>query len=270
MKPLLALLTVIICATQAQAQSPLPVNDGKPIELSADEVLEWHRDAQYFIARGNVHVVQDKNEIFADTLRADYTEKTEGGGINITLLTASDNVRLVSEGGTGTGDKLTYDTRTGAAELTGDSLRLENEAQVLTATDRMTYNTNESRFDAYGRAKIDIPKEGQSLTGDQLTAYFKQGESAGTGTRSSLDRVVMNGNVVIRTPDEIAYGKTATYTGDSQVATLAGNVRIERGQDILTGDRAEVNLKTNISKMFGNESGGRVKGVFYSDSTALE
>ncbi len=56
----------------------------------------------------------------------------------------------------------------------------------------------------------------------------------------------------------------------TNTAIITGNVKITRGQNVLTGERAEVDLNTNISRLFGSsiedgQVGGRVKGVFYPE-----
>ena len=44
-------------------------------------------------------------------------------------------------------------------------------------------------------------------------------------------------------------------------------MKITRGPNILEGDRADVNLTTNVSTMKGSPAaGGRVRGVFYPGS----
>ena len=54
-------------------------------------------------------------------------------------------------------------------------------------------------------------------------------------------------------------------------AEMHGNVVITRGPNKLEGDKAQVNLKTNMSKIFGNaKNNKRVKGVFFPSSRKQE
>ena len=85
--------------------------------------------------------------------------------------------------------------------------------------------------------------------------------------QSALRHVEAFGNVVITTPTEIARGDRGDYNAETQVATLSGNVRLTRGDNQLNGDRAEVNMKSGVSRLLadagpparGTAPGGRVR-----------
>ena len=80
------------------------------------------------------------------------------------------------------------------------------------------------------------------------------------------------GNVVIITPEEIIRGAYGIFKTKTNKAEITGGVKIKRGPNTLEGERAEVDLNTNISTIFGNKQGtgnettGRVRGVFYPGS----
>ena len=69
---------------------------------------------------------------------------------------------------------------------------------------------------------------------------------------------------MITTAEEVARGDEGIYNVDSETAILQGNVRITRGENQLNGERAEVNLKTGISKLLAGPDGTRqrVRGLF--------
>lgn len=93
-----------------------------------------------------------------------------------------------------------------------------------------------------------MTEEKKRVRADRFVAFFKE-----EGGKQSLKRVEALGNVVITTPTEIARGNRGDYDAESQVATLSGNVRLTRGDNQLNGDRAEVNMKTGISKLLADE-----------------
>ncbi len=47
---------------------------------------------------------------------------------------------------------------------------------------------------------------------------------------------------------------------------MTGGVTIIRGPNSLKGDRAEVDMNTNTSQLFGGGGSGQVKGIFYPGS----
>ena len=55
--------------------------------------------------------------------------------------------------------------------------------------------------------------------------------------------------MVISTADEVVRGDRGVYDLDSRIATLAGSVKITRGENQLNGAYAEVNLATGVSRL---------------------
>jgi len=252
---------VMTLSGQAAAQDkPVNSNAEKPLEITADKTLEWHRNTKKYIARGNAKAVQGDVSIQASVLTADYKETAQSSA-DIYRITADQNVVLSSKDNSGFADKAVYAVDEGLAVMTGDNLRLVSPDQVLTARDKFEYWVTEGKLVAYGRPKI--VRETDTLEADKMTAFFKDNVD---GSRE-LSRFEAQGNVVITTPTEILTGGRGVYVADSNTAELFGRATIKRGQNILSGERAEINLDTNISKMHGTASNnGRVRGVFYPGS----
>ena len=89
---LMSLFAVCFALPVMAQQQTMPVNPNKnePMEITADQTLEWHRDEQKYIARGNVIAKQGDVQIFCDTLTADYRETAESSQ-DIYKLTAEGN-----------------------------------------------------------------------------------------------------------------------------------------------------------------------------------
>lgn len=253
---------IILLASTPCAAQPVPAESSDaPLEITADETLEWHRGTQQYIARGNVIAKQGDVEIRADTLTADYRE-TEQSSFDIHRLTAEGHVKISSQGSTATGEKAVYDVTAGRAIMTGNNLRMTSPEQTVTARDSFEYFVTEGRLTANGDA-LAARADGNSLRADRIGAVFAQ-DTAG---KRQLHELTADGNVAIKTATEILYGRQGRYSAATNTADLSGSVRIERGPNVLEGERAEVNLATNVSRMIGSPAtGGRVRGVFYPDS----
>lgn len=249
-----------LCAA-AQAQGVNP--DAKqPLEITADESLEWHRNEQFFVARKNVNAVQGTTTLKSALLTAKYREGKEGG-MKIHTIIAEGAVEIVSAQSKAYGDRATYDIDKGYAVMTGKNLRVVSPDQTVTAQEKMEYWTAQGKLQAVGRAKA--VREGDEIVADILIAEFVEGKDK----KRVLKTLRAKGNVVITTPTEVLTGDEGVYQADTNLAELTGNVKITRGQNILEGEKAEVDLNTNISKMFGSitqEGGGRVRGIFYPGS----
>ena len=244
-----------------QSQSPQEQarNSEKPIEIEADDALEWDRENQTYTAQGNASATQGDTSVHAETLIADYN-KGEDDGIEIWRLTATTGVELRSPEGTAFGQKAVYLIEKGRAEMTGDNLKLVSPDQTITAEDNFLYFTNDNHFIANGN--VVVTRADDILKADQVKATFKTGK---TGNRE-LDQMEAHGNVRIITPEETLSGRVATYDPQTEIAELIGKVKIVRGPNILTGNRATVDLKTNVSRVYGApKAGERVKGVFFPE-----
>lgn len=241
-------------------------NSNAPVEISADGTLEWLQNQNQYVANGNVIAKQGDVTIYADRLVADYVENNgennnTGSNVAITQIIATGNVRIENADTKAQGDQAVYDVNTTQATLTGTNLKLTTPEQVITATKSMTYNSIQGTAKATGNAKIISDQN--ILTAPVIQARLKKDKSG----KQTLSRADASGGVTIKTPDEIITGKKGIYNAANDTAEIIGNVKITRGPNMLEGTRAEVNLTTNISKMFGApNSGKRVKGIFFPNS----
>ena len=237
-----------------------------PIEITADDTLEWYRDDKLFIARKNAKAKQGDTAINAQTLTAKYRE-AKGSDMEIYHITADQQVVLTSKDSKAFGDNAVYDIDNGLAVMTGQNLRMTSPDQTVTANDKFEYWVNDGRLNAVGNAKLVRPKPDGSgtdtLEGDKISAILKDNDK-GERVLHSMEAI---GNVVITTPTEVVTGAYGIYQADTNKATITGDVKIRRGPNILEGDKAEVDMNTNTSRMFGSEkTGGQVRGVFYPGS----
>jgi len=237
------------------AQRVAASSGGGPVEINADNGIEWQRDTKAYIARGNARAVQSGIEVLADTLIAFYRDEKNDDGQKIFRIDADGNVRVRTKSEKAFGDKGVYHVEQAVFVLVGSELRLETESAIITARDTLEYWDKRSLAVARGEA-IVIGSDGR-LRADILTAHI-----ANTGKRN-IDRIDAFGNVLVSTGSEIARSDEGVYNPQTEIATLCGNVRITRGKNQLNGSCAEVNLKTGRSHLLGR--GQRVKGIFKSN-----
>lgn len=264
-KIIIALFIYGFITSPVSAQEINSSND--PVEISADGTLEWLQNKNQYVANGNVEVIQGDVTINADQIIADYVdgENSAGGNVEITQITAIGNVLIKNKDSTAQGDNAVYDVNTTEATLTGNNLKLTTPEQVITATKSMTYNSKSKTAKAVGNAKII--QEKNTLSAPTIQANFKDNNEG----QQILKNATASGGVTIKTPDETLTGNKGTYNANNNTAEIIGNVKIVRGPNILEGARGEVNLTTNISKMFGApQTGQRVKGIFYPKSESRQ
>lgn len=223
-----------------------------PLEINADEGIEWQQKTKAYIARGNARAAQGDVAVHADTLTAYYREKQDGGTA-IWRIDAENNVRIVSTTQSAFGDTGVYDVDNGILVLTGN-VRMETETDRITARDSLEYWEKRNLAVARGNA---IAQRGENrLRADVLTAHFFKDAKG----KSRVRQVDAFDNVVITTPDEIVRSNRGIYDVETGIAKLTGSVKITRGTNQLNGEYAEVNLNTGVSRLFGR--GGGVRGIF--------
>ncbi|MFN4281662.1 MAG: LptA/OstA family protein [Alphaproteobacteria bacterium] len=271
-------LVMAMAAPDAVAQGLGFGGDDVPLEVYADNGIEWRQNDSTYVARGNARAIKGTTTVYADVLTAHYRNAAgstaagaAGGGSEVWKVEAIGNVRIVSTQETAYGEKAVYTIDDGALIMTGGNLKLVTPRETITARDRLEYWDKQDLAVARGDA-LAITEEGRRIRADTLNAKFKPAQNRQAGSKpaaqpqptrvaagananrqprgdSRLDRMDAIGNVVITTPDEVARGERGVYFEDSGIATLTGSVKITRGQNQLNGDAAEVNLRTGISRM---------------------
>jgi lipopolysaccharide export system protein LptA len=82
-----------------------------------------------------------------------------------------------------------------------------------------------------------------------------------------IRRLDAAGGVTVHSPSETAKGDFGIYDLDKKLITLIGNVRLDRGQNQVLGQRLVIDLDSGRAVIDGgpagvNQSGGRVTGHF--------
>lgn len=256
MKKNILIMALIIWSMPALAQEPL--------EITAAGSLDWDREHKTFTAVKDALATQGASSIKADKLVASYRDAADKN-FDIYHIEALQHVVIVSENSEAFGDHAIYDLDQSLATLTGKNLSLVTPEQTVTARDKIEYHVAKGQLKAYGNAKVKRAED--MLEADLIIAYMRDDAQG----KRVLDTLEAKGNVVITTPTETARGGTGTYRADVNKAVLSGDVRIQRGPNILEGEKAEIDLTTNTSRIFGDQTGAqRVRGVFYPDSEEPE
>ena len=295
-------LALLVCGfplSPASAQA-VAAGDNSPLQIQADSGIEWQQDRHVYVARGNAVATRGPGEIHADTLIAHYREAKGGGntGANTEIyrVEAEGHVLLKRDAQTVVGDRAVYDVDQAIAVVTGKGLQLTTPTDVVTARDSLDWY--DQRQIAVARGNAVATRNGKTIKGDVLTAYLvktapapaKEGAPGGraapmpakppvapatfrggapgvaSGAESKISRVDAQGHVVIRNAADTGRGDFGVYKADTGIATLIGNVVIERGKDVIRGQRGVMDLNNNVSRMMPGGGPGaapqRVQGLF--------
>ncbi|HMA52076.1 MAG TPA: LptA/OstA family protein [Magnetospirillaceae bacterium] len=289
-------------AAKAPAAPAQPANDigfargssGQPLDVTADQGIEFSKDAKEIIARVNAKAVRANTTVTADTLTAYYRDKTppapgaqaakdkkpaptpdptpvpgdkpaDGtgtGGSEVWRVTADGNVDIFTPTQHAYGDHADYNIDDAVVVLTGDHLKMTTPQDIVTARDTLEYWENKHQAVARGDAVAIAPAKGQRIQADTLVADF------GENKQKEMVIQVAHGydHVVLTTATDVVTGDRADYVVETGIVTVTGSVKITRGGNQFDGNYAVVNLNTGISKLLsapaGKPADRQVRGLF--------
>lgn len=84
--------------------------------------------------------------------------------------------------------------------------------------------------------------------------------SPGPGGSSSIRRLEARGGVVVTQKEQVVTGDLAVFDTRSNLITMKGNVVLTQCKNVLRGDRLFVNMTTGVSRV--ESDSGRVQGLF--------
>jgi lipopolysaccharide export system protein LptA len=147
-------------------------------------------------------------------------------------------------------------------EISADELEVAQEERIATFS-----------------GNVDAVQGDLVLSADRLRVHYeakgdKNGGVAGLGPSegTSIRRIDADGRVTIASPEETARGDHGVYDVPAKLVTLEGRVVLTRGENVIRGERLELDLVTGKSRMVGagqavadgesDASNGRVKALF--------
>lgn len=262
---LLGFAGVPIAAAQDSDPAPatgggfgLDNSDDKPIEISAENGIEWKRDARTYTARGNALAQQGDTAIAADTLIAYLDDQDD-----LARWEAIGNVKITTKRSTSYGERAEYQEASRVMILTGGNLKVQTDKDTVTARDQIEYWRDRDAVVAKGA--VVIVREDTTIHADEATGYFRDdGATNDDGdTGSDLSQLDAQGHVRVDRKDQTAFSDKLAYNPDTEIAVLTGNVVINSKENRYTGGRAELDLKNDISRLLP-ASGQRVHTVIKS------
>jgi lipopolysaccharide export system protein LptA len=91
-----------------------------------------------------------------------------------------------------------------------------------------------------------------------------QSATPGPGGSSSIKRLEARGSVVVTQKDQVVTGETAVFDTKTNLVTMLGGVVLTQGKNVLRGDRLLVDMTTGVSRV--ESDSGRVQGLFQSST----
>jgi lipopolysaccharide export system protein LptA len=268
-RALLAVLISALFTAPALAQG-IDLSHGGPIDITAQNGIEWLQNQHEVIATGNAHAVRQNVTVIADRLIAFYRKKAGAGaqapataqpaaaqgattaspdvpgeddtsGNEVYRVEADGHVQIFTATDHATADKAVYDLDKAVVVLTGHNLRITTPNDIITARDDLEYWSQQHMAVARGNAVL-ITKDSRRVDADVLVAYTKPDNQAPPQPAPTTAQAT----------NPQAQSDPLAQTGKLEKADAFGHVSVRTPTDIVTGDRGVYVPDTGIAVLVGN------------------
>ena len=217
--------------------------NGEPVEIYAEQGIEWHKNDNKYLAIGNAIAKSGNMSVNSDRIEAFY-EESDNSGMDIKLVKAHRNVVVTDENLKIVGGKLAeYNLRKDYFSIFGKNLILTSQENKLESNNKMEYWRTKGVAIASGKAKAQKGNEFK-IKAEKLVWYLNENDK-----KIDVKKIFGFENVSIYSNNEVAFSDKALYNKESGICKLFGNVKLQKGDSFLTGDYAEVDLNKGISKL---------------------
>jgi lipopolysaccharide export system protein LptA len=138
--------------------------------------------------------------------------------------------------------------------------------KVVQGDTTMTSKTLVVFYESTGASAAGAPATGATPASAKAAPPAKgapiPAAAPGPGGASSIKRLEARGNVVVTQKDQIVTGETAVFDTKTNLVTMLGGVVLTQGKNVLRGDRLMVDMTTGVSRV--ESDSGRVQGLFQS------
>jgi lipopolysaccharide export system protein LptA len=264
-KFIIAFVALFCCSNVVFAQGLdfTSKNSNAPIEITADNGIEWHQKSGKIIAKENVVAKKGNVSLKCDEMTALYREK-ENGNMEVYRMEAKGNVTIKSPKEKAIGSYADYDIDKALMVLKGAPAQILTPTETISASEAIEYWQVAKK--AVARGKVLAKQGNKTIRADVLSAFFKNSKKGAF----ELYRAEGYGNVLIKSGKSSISGDKGIYSPNAFLASLKGNVVISQGKNSLKGEYAEMDLKTGISRLKavakGSKKKGKVKGKFIPNS----
>jgi lipopolysaccharide export system protein LptA len=167
--------------------------------------------------------------------------------------------------------------------MQGFSQNRDQPIQIEAATLEMRDKKKEATFSG----NVKVVQGDTTMTSKTLVVFYEQSQAAsatppaaapppanskgaksgpmqsatpGPGGSSQIKRLEARGNVVVTQKDQVVTGETAVFDTKTNLITMLGGVVLTQCKNVLRGDRLFVDMTTGVSRV--ESDSGKVQGLF--------
>jgi lipopolysaccharide export system protein LptA len=161
--------------------------------------------------------------------------------------------------------------------MQGFAQNQDQPIQIEAASLEMRDKKKEATFSG----NVKVVQGDTTMTSKTLVVFYEQSQAPGTapaanskgakagpmqsatpgpGGSSSIKRLEARGNVVVTQKDQVVTGETAVFDTKTNLITMLGGVVLTQCKNVLRGDRLFVDMTTGVSRV--ESDSGKVQGLF--------
>jgi lipopolysaccharide export system protein LptA len=142
-----------------------------------------------------------------------------------------------------------------------------------------TLEVRDKKKEATFAGNVKVVQGDTTMTSKTLVVFYDQDQAPakgakaksmeaatpGPGGTSSIRRLEAKGQVVVTQKDQVVTGDNAVFETKTNLVTMTGNVVLTQGKNVVRGDRLLVDMTTGVSRV--ESDSGRVQGLFQSSGS---
>jgi lipopolysaccharide export system protein LptA len=148
------------------------------------------------------------------------------------------------------------------ATFSGNVKVIQGDTTMTSKTLVVFYDSNSPPPGGAAPTAGAVPAAGTKAAPAKAVSAPMQSATPGPGGSSSIRRLEARGNVVVTQKDQVVTGETAVFDTKTNLVTMLGGVVLTQGKNVLRGDRLMVDMTTGVSRV--ESDSGRVQGLFQS------
>ena len=136
---------------------------------------------------------------------------------------------------------------------------------TMTSKSLVVFYESSGQGQAQGQAQQPPPANAKAAkTAAAAPGAPMQSATPGPGGSSSIKRLEARGSVVVTQKDQVVTGETAVFDTKTNLITMVGGVVLTQCKNVLRGDRLFVDMTTGVSRV--ESDSGKVQGLFINNS----
>ncbi len=225
-------------------------NSLNQIIIEADKSIEYFEKKGLYIASGNVQASKNNFFLKASIVHAFMNKKKPS---TIASIKASGDVMIRKNDDIAKAQFATYNFDLKLISLKGKLQSVESKKFKIFAKKFITFDDLRKVAISEGEVKLYL-EENVNIFSNKMIANFNKKDNI-------LINAIASGDVKITTKLETITCNSAKYIKKTGLITLIGNVKIMKNNNVISGEKGFMNLKTRKSSIISGKS-NRVKGIF--------